>query len=508
MTPSSASSTSLLPRGVRRALDAMRMDVGRDWSVADLAATANQSSRTLQRQFKVFLGRTPREVLRDLRFELARGALLQSSPDAKVMDVALLHGFPHFGRFSIEYRRRYRETPSQTLKRQARLISVLASAPPIVVPHRDQPAAAIGPIEASPEHAEIARAVADDLANALMRTGLSVASQPRSARYHVAGALRGSGKQMRLTVRLIDAETGRCVSAHRSDGAPASRLSAEHFAARIAAALQPGLRLAEIERAARKPDAELSPRDLTLRAMPGALSLDADGNARAIELLARAIERDPDNALANALAAWAHIQRIVYYFTTTPDLDRARGAALARKALTVAKDATTLAVLGNAITLLHDLDTAETVIRKALAVDGGSAWAWSRSGWLDVYKGDADSAIERFKIALDLAPHDSLAFNSLVGIGCAHFNAGRYADAAHWQQRALLDHPSAIWVHRTLAPAYVLSGAQAEAQRSLATLREHHPDLTIPEIEQGLPPLPPASCALVVEALHAIGLPL
>ena len=47
-----------------------------------------------------------------------------------------------------------------------------------------------------------------------------------------------------------------------------------------------------------------------------------------------------------------------------------------------------LAVLGNALTLLHELDAAELVIRKALAVDGGSAWAWSRSGWIDVYKGD------------------------------------------------------------------------------------------------------------------------
>jgi len=107
-----------------------------------------------------------------------------------------------------------------------------------------------------------------------------------------------------------------------------------------------------------------------------------------------------------------------------------------------------------------------------------------------VYKGEPEAAIERFKIALDLAPYDSLAFNSLIGIGCAHFYAGRYREAAHWQERALIEHPSAVWVHRTMCPAYVLAGAAPEARRSLATLREHYPDLTIAEVQQGLPPLP------------------
>ena len=83
--PQRASGTSLLPRGVRRALDAMRANVSRDWSVVDLAAAAGVSSRTLQRQFKMFLGKTPGTTLRDLRFDCARRELLQSSPEVKVI---------------------------------------------------------------------------------------------------------------------------------------------------------------------------------------------------------------------------------------------------------------------------------------------------------------------------------------------------------------------------------------------------------------------------------------
>jgi AraC-like DNA-binding protein/tetratricopeptide (TPR) repeat protein len=498
-----------LPRGVRRALDAMRANVGRDWSVVDLAAAAGVSGRTLQRQFRIFLGQAPLAALRDVRFECARRELLQGLPDAKVIDVALRCGFPHCGRFSVEYRRRYGESPSQTLKRQAVFIGALASMPSFLsCGRRDRPTVALVPIEAGPENGEIARGMADDLATALTRAGVSVASQPRSARYHVTGIMRGAGGQTRLTLRLIEVETGRHLWAHRFDSAlGGDSAPEEHLATRIAAALQPCLRLAEIDRARRKPDVELSPHDLTLRAMPGVLSLDRDGNARALDLLARATDRDPDNALAIALTAWARAQRVAYHFTATPLEERARGVDLARKALALAGDATVLAILGNALTLLHDLETADLVIRRALSVDGGSAWAWSRSGWIDVYKGDAESAIERFKIALDLAPHDSLAFNSLVGIGCANFNAGRYLDAVHWQERALLEHPSAAWVHRTMCPAYVLGGAEADARRSLAALRENYPELTVASVRQGLPPLPQDYCDRVFDALHSVGLP-
>ena len=136
----------------------------------------------------------------------------------------------------------------------------------------------------------------------------------------------------------------------------------------------------------------------------------------------------------------------------------------------------------------------DRMIRKALSIDGGSAWGWSRSGWLDVYNNDADSGIERLKIALDLAPNDALAFNSMVGIGCAHFESGRYAEAAHWQQRALAEHPSATWIHRTMCPAYVLAGSGFGAPCHRNEAREDSPRLTGPEEESGVTAHAPTAC--------------
>lgn len=501
-------STVPLPRSVRRALEAMHANVGHRWRVAELASVAGVSSRTLQRQFMCFLGKSPQAVQHDIGLEQARHELLLGAPGEKVRDVALRCGFPHFGRFSAAYRLRYGEAPSSTLKRQDRFVAELASRPAILTPSRDRPTVVLAPIETHPEESEIAASLADDLATALGRAGLSVTSQARFARYQLLGAIRGIGAHKRLVVHLIDQDSGRQLWAHRTDGVLTDGSeSHEQLATRIVAALQPCLRWAEIERAWDRPDSELGPHDLALRAMPGVLSLDAEGNAKALELLERALHSNPDSALAAALAAWAYVQRVIYHFTSDLTGERARGIELAHKARSLSGDATALAVLGNALTLLDELDSAAVLVHKALAIDGGCAWAWSRSGWLDVYRGDPESAIERFKIALDLAPQDTLAFNSMVGIGCAHFKAGNYVEAARWQERALGEHPSAIWVHRTLCPAYVLTGAKAEARRSLDALRSGYPDLTVSEVQLGMPPLPESYRNLVIEALSDAGLP-
>jgi AraC-like DNA-binding protein len=509
-------SSSSLPDGIRRSVETMRANVGHRWSVAQLAAVAEVSPRTLQRQFRRFLGKSPQIVWQEIGLEQARYELLRGAGGGRVSDIALRCGFPHLGRFSADYRRRYRETPSATLKRQGRFVAGFDARTALRLSRparlRDRPsiaiAVALGGFAARAEHGALAEHLSEDLATALMRAGVSVTREARFARYRMQAEIRQSGAHERLLVHLTDQESGRRLWAHRSDGVPSGGGAfPERLASRIVARLRPALRQAEIEHARSTPDGALGPHDLALRALPGVLSLDAEGNARALDLLERALDRDPDSAFPTALAAWAYAQRIVYHLSADPMAERVRGLELARKAQRLAGDSTVLAVLGNALTLLEEFAAAEHVVGQALAIDGGCAWAWSRSGWLDVYRGDAESAIERFKIALDLAPEDSLAFNSMAGMGCAYFKAGKYAEAAYWQQRAVSEHPTSIWMHRTLCPAYLLTGARSEATRSLAALRAGHPDLTVSQVRLCMPPLPQAYRDLVVGALSELGLP-
>ena len=56
--------------------------------------------------------------LKQRRFEAANRALLAAdSAETRVTDVALRYGFFQMGRFAVEYRRIFQESPSQTLRR-------------------------------------------------------------------------------------------------------------------------------------------------------------------------------------------------------------------------------------------------------------------------------------------------------------------------------------------------------------------------------------------------------
>src|SRR5262245_60881212 len=209
---------SVLPRSVRRALDAMHAGVGRDIGLAELAAAAGLSGRALQRQFRNFLGKTPHEALCDIRFEAARRKLLRGAPGLKIMDVAARCGFPHVGRFSVEYRRRYGETPSQTLKRQAIFRGVVSSRFQLPYVGAERPSLMFGPIETGPDNSDVARALEDELSTALARTGTTVSGRHGASRYHLTGTIRQSGTQSRLIFRMIDRDTGGHLWAHRIEG--------------------------------------------------------------------------------------------------------------------------------------------------------------------------------------------------------------------------------------------------------------------------------------------------
>jgi AraC-like DNA-binding protein len=58
------------------------------------------------------------EFLRRIRFERARDELLAADGGATVLAVALRWGFSHPSRFAVEYRTRYGESPSETLRRR------------------------------------------------------------------------------------------------------------------------------------------------------------------------------------------------------------------------------------------------------------------------------------------------------------------------------------------------------------------------------------------------------
>jgi AraC-like DNA-binding protein len=87
-------------------------------SRADICAAAGVSARSLSRQFVRRHGVGPMTFLKQRRLEAAQRSLLAADPSEKsVTEVALGWGLHHLGRFSVEYRAAFGESPSQTLGR-------------------------------------------------------------------------------------------------------------------------------------------------------------------------------------------------------------------------------------------------------------------------------------------------------------------------------------------------------------------------------------------------------
>lgn len=105
------------PRTVKRALDAIQERPGHPFTAGDLAAIAGVGVRVLQDAFKQHVGMSPMTYLRRFRLDGVHRELSNGDPwRTTVSDVAARWGFAHLGRFAGDYRRRFGESPSQTLR--------------------------------------------------------------------------------------------------------------------------------------------------------------------------------------------------------------------------------------------------------------------------------------------------------------------------------------------------------------------------------------------------------
>jgi TolB-like protein/class 3 adenylate cyclase len=375
------------------------------------------------------------------------------------------------------------EGPLPTPPPQAGEGSALArvgAAEPLALTLPDKPSIAVLPfanMSGDPEQEYFADGMVEEIITALSRirwlfviarnstftykgqaTDVKQVGRELGVRYVLEGSVRQAGQRLRITAVLIDAATGAHLWADRFDGSLDDIFDLQDkVALSIAGVIEPTLQVAEIRYSVEHPTNDLTAYDLYLRARSVASSYEREHLAQALDLLEQAIAREPRYGLALAVAATYRVDLENYDWADEREEEENRRAAigLAREALSAAADDP--GVLGRAAMVLgrlgDDIDAPLALIDRALVLNPSFAFGWYWSGWLRLFAGQPDLAIEHFETSMRLNPRGQRGFH-LAGIGTAHAVNRRFEDALAVLRVSLEEVPAFTPAYRTLAACY------------------------------------------------------
>jgi TolB-like protein/tetratricopeptide (TPR) repeat protein len=329
-------------------------------------------------------------------------------------------------------------------------------------------------------------------------------------RYVLEGSVRKAADRVRITGQLIDATSGGHLWAERFEGSLAGIFELQdQVATSVAGAIAPQLERAEIERAKRKPTESLDAYDYYLRGMANMHRGARDDIDRALLRFGEATRLDPEFASAYAMAAWCRFWRLVNRWTLDRPEEASEGARLARLAIELGRnDAVALTRGGHALAhLTRDIDFGIALLDRALVLNPNLAAAWFLSGYLRVWHGEPDEAVERFSRAMRLSPLDPEMHRMQAGMAMAHLFAGRFDTASSWAERAFRDLPSFLMAVAGIAASHALAGRTEEAQAAMRHLRRLDPALRISALKRWLPIRRPQDLATFADGLRRAGLP-
>jgi TolB-like protein/Tfp pilus assembly protein PilF len=359
----------------------------------------------------------------------------------------------------------------------------------VALPLPDRPSIAVLPfanLSGDPEQEYFADGMAEDIITALSRfhwffviarnssfvfKGRNVdvrqIGRELGVRYVLEGSVRKAGDRLRITVQLIEAATGNHLWAEKYDGALADIFDLQDkITEGVVGAVEPSVRMAEIDRSRRKRPDSLDAYDLVLRAQPHYWAFSPGDNAKAAELVGKALLIDPGYPSAHGLAAGCYCQSNVW-----GALDDAGRKAAIRHANAVMSsntdDAFALAAAGLTFTLLaRDYDAARNAFDQAVAINPNGAQVLAFSSMMHSIVGDRDIAIDHAQKSIRLGPFDPLRVNALNSLCRVEFQSAHYEESMGYALRAIQAAPGLTSLHVFLAANYVRLGRMAEARQT------------------------------------------
>jgi adenylate cyclase len=292
-------------------------------------------------------------------------------------------------------------------------------------------------------------------------------------RYVVEGSLRKAGNRVRIGCQLVETASGQHLWADRFDGTLEDSFDLQDKVTEsVIGSVAPVLRVAEIERARRKPEASLDVYDLTLRALPAAFAETAEDNQEALRLLAEALDADPAYPTANALAAWCRQQRHLMLWPGATEDDREEAKRLARVAIAGGADVPLALAVAGAVraALTRDHDLALAAVDRATMINPNAAVVLGFDAVTRCLCGAYDQAIANAEKALHLSPLEPLVYHAAFAMALASLLTGHAEEAVAHARRAIEGNRNLAFPHCVLALGCARLGHVDEAAQAVQRL--------------------------------------
>jgi TolB-like protein len=306
--------------------------------------------------------------------------------------------------------------------------------------------------------------------------------------YVVDGSISGSGRQLQISVRILDlAGPAQPVWSDRFDIALSHlhRLN-ELVTTRIVGRIDPVILHIEGQPKQRE---RYGATGLLLLAIPLTFSMERRQYEEAGRLIQQALAMEPNNAMSEAWAAHWHLFYGGQGWAKDFDKTNERAQHHALKAITLdPENAEALGIYAHCCSrIAGDFDSALAFFDRALRLNPSSAFTWALSALTHSYIGEPEAALQRLKRYRELASPE-LYFSYFETVyAVAYTFKGDYERAVLAARRAVEENPNFTASYKPLIASLGHLGDREEAQVFVDKLLSLEPDFTVERFRQTYP---------------------
>ncbi len=297
-------------------------------------------------------------------------------------------------------------------------------------------------------------------------------------RYIVEGSVRTAGKRIRVTVQLIDAETGHHIWAERYDRELTDIFEVQDEITRTVASTVAGRVQFTVQAnvARKRPDA-LNAYDLVLRGR-SIVEDSKQKHLQAQQAYKKAVEIDPSYAQAHAGLAMGCLVALANHWTESDEVALDAGLEYASAAVALDhNDSYSQFLRGYFLMLTGRLEEAKIHLDRAVSLNPNDAHAINAIAHFLHCKGQLEQAIDWHLKAIRLNPYHPVWY--LWHLGLTYYSARQYPAALETLQEAISRHPAFLFPRKALAATLAQLGRLNEAQAVVEALLVDHPDASM-----------------------------